>query len=93
MSLRSMGHKHAAFVHRDVVTCLIPAWPVVQVLMQYRLFWVVLDVIALEFDELVETKLAESLSFAGILPSNPCEILCVSAESINSKSREPTGAG
>jgi hypothetical protein len=49
-------------------------------LMQYRLFWVVLDVVALEFDELIEAELAESLSFTGILPSYPCKILCVSVK-------------
>jgi hypothetical protein len=32
-------------------------------LIQYRLFWVVLDVEALQFDELIEAELAERLSF------------------------------
>ena len=47
-------------------------------LMQCRLFWVVLDVVALEFDKLIEAELAKRLSFARILPSYPCKILCVS---------------
>jgi hypothetical protein len=52
-------------------------------LMQYRLFGVVLDVVALEFDKLIEAELAKRLSFARILPSYPCKILCVSVEFVS----------
>jgi hypothetical protein len=62
-------------------TCLISAWPVVPTaFMYYHLFGVVLDVVALELDELVEAKLAQRLSLARVLPADPREILHTSVK-------------
>ena len=50
---------------RVVLTCLV----------RHYLFRIVLDVVALELDELVEPKFAQSLSSSRVLPSNPRQIL------------------
>ena len=72
----------------------ISAWPVVPaVLMQCHLFRVVLDVIALELDELVEAKFAQCLSLSRVLPANPCKILSMLAKKCNHHLVNLTGAG
>lgn len=45
------------------------------VLQAVPLFGIILDVVALEFDELIEAESAQCLSLPGILPANPSEIL------------------
>jgi hypothetical protein len=40
-----------------------------------RLLWVVLDVVALELDELIEAVSTECLTFTGVLESCPRQIL------------------
>lgn len=61
--------------------------------MQYHLFWVVLDVVALELDELVEAELAQRLSFTGVLPANPRKILSVLVSKYYRDLMTLTGAG
>jgi hypothetical protein len=72
-------HDDVVLIDRRETTCLSSAWPVVPAAsMHYHLFGVVLDVVALELDELVETKFAQRLSLARILPADPREILNMS---------------
>lgn len=69
-------HGDNVLTDRSETICLISAWPVVPTaFMHYRLFGVVLDVVALELNKLVEAKLAQRLSLTRILPANPREIL------------------
>lgn len=75
-------------------TCLISAWPVVPTAcMHHHLFGVVLDVIALELDELVEAEFAQRLSLARVLPADPREILHNSVRFRGQDDSELTGAG
>ena len=61
--------------------------------LQCHLFRVVLDMVALKLDELVEAEPAQCLSFAGILPADPREILELLAGEQSMGVMEPTGAG
>lgn len=47
--------------------------------MRYRLFRVILDVIALELYKLVEAEFTECLPLSRVLPANPGKILSVLA--------------
>ena len=38
---------------------------------QTHLFGIVLDVVALQLDELIEAEFAQSLSLSGVFPANP----------------------
>jgi hypothetical protein len=44
-------------------------------LVGHYLFWIVLNVVALELHELVETESAQRLSLSRVLPSDPGQIL------------------
>lgn len=61
--------------------------------MHYHLFRVVLDVVALELDELVEAKFAERLPLARVLPADPREILHMSVRVRGYDDSRLTGAG
>ena len=62
----------------------------IELLIHYRLLWIVLDVVTLEFDKLVEAKLAQSLPSARVLPSYPCQVLLlVSNLKLNSPENLP----
>jgi hypothetical protein len=59
-----------------------PANHAIHRVLRRLLFWIVLDVVALELDELIEAEPAQRLSFTRILPSDPRQILCWSASCV-----------
>ena len=61
--------------------------------MQVQLFRVVLDVVALELDELVKSKFGKCLSFARVFPAYPRKILFRVRLDFHVRELEPTGAG